>query len=269
MARISFETAQSTISENTGNSVGFFSLKNNGDEAIVRILHDSVNDFDILTTHQINFGGKYRKVSCIRDPRDPIANCPFCAQGTPLQQRFFIHMIQYENVNGQITAKPVVWERSANEYGNKLKTMIEEYGPLSECIFKIKRNGAAGDMNTTYEILFCNPNVYRSDLYPKDTSSFDNYNALGTVVLDKNYNEITEYLATGSFPQSTSAESAPQVSSTNRTYDSSLDVVEDNNTPNAEASSRMPWESQTSNSPQRVSTTYSNTPPVNRPNRSY
>ena len=35
------------------NSVGFFSLKNDGDEAIVRIMHDNTASFDILTEHSI------------------------------------------------------------------------------------------------------------------------------------------------------------------------------------------------------------------------
>ena len=146
MARISFETMVSNPPEsgttNTPtNGVSFFALKNDGDVATVRILHDSVADFDIMTCHNIKLNNKLRKVACVRDPREPVENCPLCAQNNQVWQRIFIHMIEYvKNPDNQVIAKPVVWERSAYQYGNKLKTMIEEYGPLSDCIFRIKRN---------------------------------------------------------------------------------------------------------------------------------
>lgn len=203
MARISFETFQETANNNQGNyDVKLFSLKDDGDEAIVRIMHDSVADFDIITTHTVKIGDNYRKVSCIRDPREPLDNCPLCKSGSNIQQRFFIHMIQYEkDQTGNITATPVVWERAAKEYATKLTTLMQEYGPLSDNVFKIRRNGKKGDMGTTYEILYGNPNIYRPDIYPKDATPFEGYTALGKIVFDKTFEEINEYLATGNFPQ--------------------------------------------------------------------
>ena len=214
MARISFDTFQETANTSQGNyDVKLFSLKDDGDEAVVRIMHDSIEDFDIITTHSVKIGENYRKVSCIRDPREPIDNCPLCKSGSNIQQRFFIHMIQYEKDQaGNITATPVVWERAAKEYATKFKTLIEEYGPLSESVFKIRRNGKKGDMSTTYEILYGNPNIYRPDIYPKDATPFEGYTALGKIVFDKTFEEINEYLATGNFPQRQRQEaSAPGV----------------------------------------------------------
>lgn len=208
MAKISFETMVSNPPENNGGNgganIGFFALKNDGDVATVRILHDSINDFDIMTCHNVKLNNKFRKVACLRDPREPVENCPLCSQNNQVQQRIFIHMIEYvKTADNQVIAKPVVWERSAYQYGNKLKTMIEEYGPLSECIFRIKRNGAAGDMQTDYEMMFGNPSIYPESIYRKDPAiieTFKNYSALGVIVLDKDYNEIKEYIATGNFP---------------------------------------------------------------------
>lgn len=204
MAKMSFDTANIAANENNnngGNSVGFFSLKNDGDEAIVRIMHDSVEDFDLLTTHPITLGGKYRSISCIREPREAVDNCPLCKAGTKIQSKIFIHMIQYvTNAQGQIEAKPVVWERSF-AYATKLKNDIDEYGPLSNCIFKIRRNGKAGDMQTTYDMRLGNPNMYNEANYPKLPDAFNGYTALGTVVLDKNYEEISAFLANGAFPE--------------------------------------------------------------------
>lgn len=204
MAKMSFDAALSnmgTESTNNSGSIGFFSLKNDGDEAIVRIMHDSVTDFDILTTHPITVGGKYRSISCLREPRDPMDNCPLCKKGTKVQSRIFIHMIQYvTNAQGQIESKPVVWERSIS-YATKLKNDINEYGPLSNCIFKIKRNGKAGDMQTTYDMRLGNPSMYNEANYPKLADAFKNYTACGTIVLDKTFDEISAFIANGSFPE--------------------------------------------------------------------
>ena len=201
---MSFDTAVSSMSNdssNNSNSIGFFSLKNDGDEAIVRIMHDNVNDFDILTTHPITVGGKYRSISCLREPRDTMDKCPLCKNGTKVQSRIFIHMIQYvTNAQGQIEAHPVVWERSIS-YATKLKNDINEYGPLSNCIFKIKRNGKAGDMQTTYDMRLGNPAMYNEANYPKIEDAFKGYSACGTIVLDKTYDEISAFLVNGSFPE--------------------------------------------------------------------
>lgn len=200
MAKINFEQI---ASNNDGNNftVGFFSLKNDGDEAVVRIMHDDISSFDLVTTHPIQIGNKYRRVNCIRDPREPMDNCPLCKSGVKVQQRFYIHLIQYvKDEKGNIIPQAKIWERSAS-YAVTIKNLLDEYGPLSDCIFKIRRNGEAGSMNTTYSILFGNPQVYRPEFYPKDNSLFEGYSVVGSAVLDKNFDEIAEFLSTGEFPQ--------------------------------------------------------------------
>lgn len=207
MARMNFneyQEAASSIQANTGNQnqVGLFALKNDGDEAIVRIMHDSDATFDIVLCHNVKIGERYRKVNCVRDPREPVDKCPLCASGASIQQRMFVHMIKYDKANdGTVIATPIVWDRSAKEYGKKLYSMIQEYGPLSDYIFKIRRNGAAGDMGTTYELMLANPNIYRNDLYPKLENAFDTYNAVGTIVIDRPAEDIAEFMTTGNFPQ--------------------------------------------------------------------
>lgn len=266
MARISFEAAlESENNRNSNpNSVEFFTLKNDGDEAIVRIMHDSTADFDIMSCHNVKVGDKYRKVNCIRDPREPIDNCPLCANNAPIQQRFFIHMIQYDkDAQGNVTPKGVVWERTAGEYGTKLKTLIESYGPLSDCIFKIKRNGKAGDMGTTYEIMYAPPTIYRPDLYPKVPEIFANYSACGTVVIDRPYEDIVQFVATGAFPEkpqanNTTAQSAASVAQQAPPvqYRTNLDAVIDD-TPNVPPASNsgtaapnnVPWNTAPTNAP--------------------
>ena len=206
MAQIDFNTAQQledSRPRGTGTGTGsfeFFNLKNDGDQAIVRFMYKDLSGFDIFTVHNVTINGKYRKVSCIRDPHDVTEACPLCASGNSISNRFFIKMIEYRvNAQNQVEIHPVIWERSMS-YAAKLKSMLEEYGPLEDCLFKIKRNGAAGSMDTTYDIMFCSPKVYSDETYPKVEDMFKDTKLLGTVVLDKTYSEIETFLATGAFP---------------------------------------------------------------------
>lgn len=192
-----------------GNNVGgkyqvkFFSLKNDGDEAIVRIMHDSVNDFDILTTHQVSEDGKYRgRVSCLRTPREDLSKCPLCAANVPVQQRMYIHLIQYvQDESGNIVPQAAIWERSVS-YANQIKSYIDSYGPMSDVICKIVRHGRPGDQQTRYDIIpNLNKQVYRDDIYVKDASLFGDYSALGNAVQERTFEDLSTYVQTGHMPQ--------------------------------------------------------------------
>lgn len=203
MAKVNFNDIDfNTGSNNRTNSVGFFGLANDGDSAIVRFIHDSVSTFDILSVHPSRVDGKFRNINCIRSAKDPIGTCPLCAAGEKVVNKIYIHLLEYtKDENGNIVAEPKVWERSLN-YATKLKEYIDNYGPLSDVVCKIVRHGRKGDMQTTYEII---PNlskqIYTDELYPKQTNAFDNYSALGVSVLNKNFNELEFFLASGSFPE--------------------------------------------------------------------
>ena len=202
MAKISIDAIQDT-STSTGNKLPLFALKNHGEEALVRIMHDTVESFEIVTTHKVQVGQRYRNVNCLRDPHQPLDVCPLCKAGSKLQQRIYIHMLRYTvNAQGQIEVTPCVWDRPAGSYATKLKTLLNNYGPLSEVLFKVQRNGAAGSKDTTYELFMAPPANYNPNNYPKQDDAFKDYMAVGSIVLDKDANEMYQYLATGSFPQS-------------------------------------------------------------------
>ena len=207
MSRISYNDVQENSNQNSS-GIGFFSLKDDGDEAIVRFLHDSVDTFDLVNIHEVTSQNKTRKVDCIRSFRDPLDKCPFCNAGYKTIQRFYIHLLEYQkDENGNIVILPRIWERST-AYATTLKNLIDEYGPLSDCIFKIHRDGAKGDMQTKYSILFGNPNVYKEEYYPKDTSAFDNYSVIGTIVMSKSEDEMNYYLQNGEFENTAQNESS-------------------------------------------------------------
>ena len=203
MAQVTFDSAMAENSSNSQqqNGVGFFTLKNDGDYAIVRFMEGSVNDFDLLTVHDVKVNDKYRKLNCLRNANEPIENCPGCKANLKVSTKIFIHLLQYEqDENGAIVAKPKVWERSLF-YANQLKDLIINYGDLKNCIFKITRNGKPGDMKTTYNIMYCPPHMYPPENYPLQPELFDNYSVLGSVVLDKTPQEIEMFLTTGTFPE--------------------------------------------------------------------
>ena len=207
MAHISYDQVQNNSFN--PNQVNFFGLADDGDEAIVRFLVDDVNDFDIMSVHEEMVAGKRRKVDCLRTPRDPMDVCPLCNAGHKTSQKFFIHLLQYikNSETGEIDIVPCVWERST-AYCTTLKNLIEEYGPLSDSIFKIRRNGAKGDMQTTYSIMYGNPNIYKEEFYPKNAEAFEDYSVLNTIVLSKNENEMQYFLNCGEFPAAESDGSA-------------------------------------------------------------
>lgn len=201
MARMTFEQANNYQSNNNPNFVGFFSLKNDGDEAIVRFMHDDVSTFDILSVHPVTIDGRYRSVSCLRDdPREPLDRCPLCQGNVSSRNAIYIHMIQYNSdENGNIVPSLKVWERSLS-YATKLRDLIIEYGPLTNSVFKIRRSGKPGSRETNYSIMYANPNIYSPDRYPIPEGAFENYSALGTCVMNKTADDMMVYLNTGNFP---------------------------------------------------------------------
>lgn len=183
MGKIDYGSMNDTQSHSR-TSVGYLTLKNDGDEAIVRFDYAMPEDFDVFQIHSVDVNGKTRSVDCARQPADDISACKLCEEKYPLKTKFFARLIQYINTDEGVKAVPKVWERPSKFLYTKLATLCEEYGtPLSDNVFKIKRCGAAGDKNTTYEILYCNPKIYDDAHYPKDFSGFEGFNLVGTMIL--------------------------------------------------------------------------------------
>ena len=240
MGQISFNEWSRATSErennNNNNGVSFFSLQNDGDEAIVRIMHDDTASFRMYDVHdRMKIDGKFKNVSCLRAPTDPVDTCPLCSANKQRKSKIYINMIRYfTDENGKIIAKPVVWER-ADSYANKLKGLIDEYGPLSESIFKIKRNGAKGSLETTYDIYYCNPKVYTDAIYPMVDTPFNTWSALGTMIVTKSYEELASLVASELTASTPSVESQYVPKSTDATVDTSYKYVDDK-------SDKLPWE---------------------------
>lgn len=211
MANISYadyENKKSSGSSLTSKEykVNYFGLKDDGDEAIVRFAYTSKQEFDIVTVHNIkttNKEGKevFKKVSCLRDLRDPISKCPLCASGNKVVDKFYVKLIEYvKDENGKVSPKARVWERPAS-FARKLGAFIDEYGNLTETIFKVKRRGVRGSKETDYDILPVNPAVYKQEVYVKNFADFEGFKAAGSFYLVKTASEMAQFLETGDFPR--------------------------------------------------------------------
>lgn len=208
MAKVNFENLPQDNGQGGGYSNSQVSFLNvaDGEEVIVRIICDTTDDFDIHTVHNVEMAGyQYgRRMNCLRQPHEPMDMCPLCAAGKKIQQKMFIRLIQYVPDNtGRIIPQAKVWERSVNDrnFGARaLKGYIDNYGPLSEMVCKIIRRGSG--LNTEYQFIpNLNPQVYRPELYVKDTSLFGDYSPLGSAILNKTAEEYSIFLTTGQFPQ--------------------------------------------------------------------
>lgn len=184
----------------------YFSLQNDGESAVVRFLHQDINDFEVLDVHNIKLGGYNRKINCLRTPNGSKEECALCsanvydeergAYAYPLQRKFFIHLLRYDNPQ---TATAQVWERS-KDYIKKLHQLVEDYGPLCDRLYKIVRHGAAGAMDTTYDILPLDKDRFNPEQFVFDRNQLNYEKALGGIVLNESNEAIKEFLETGNFP---------------------------------------------------------------------
>ena len=203
MAQINFKAFMERNKQGNGGEtkspvapkVSYFSLKNDKDEAIVRFMLDSEEDFDIIVAHQVKIGGYNRAVNCIRSAYEDESKCPLCDEGYPVKFKFYIKLVEYvTNEDGSVSAIPKIWERSS-AYINTMNDLLQEYGPLSDNLFKIKRSGVAGSKDTSYSIMITNQSNYPADAYAKRPELFKGYKVLGAAVINKNYEGLQELVA--------------------------------------------------------------------------
>ena len=167
---------------------------------------NSVEDFEILAEHDVKGGAKNRKLNCLRTPMEDIAKCPACAHSNPdisnVKTKIYIKLIHYipDAATGKLVPKAKVWERSYS-YAKKIASLFDDYPNLSDYIVSVTRIGKQGDTKTDYQInVLSNNPVYNNDNCPKLDSAFNGYKALGRIVLNKNYSDMTTFFQTGAFP---------------------------------------------------------------------
>ena len=205
-------------SANSGVKVGFFKLKNDQDEALIRINVKSMEDLQFATVHQLGAAQKWMKVGCLNPVGSYSDNCPLCSAvangntsiGKASKKVFIQMLVSYKDATtGQFAAAiPVIWERPAG-FANEIASKLRDYGPLTERVFKVTRNDSARRMQTTYTISYI-PVYDKPEAVPTDFSAFNNFNIAKHSFWEKSIEEINTFLATGSFPEPVKSPAANQ-----------------------------------------------------------
>lgn len=224
MANFSYSDYQNVIAkaqsnDNGGSSVkiGFFKMKNDKDEALVRFNVSTLDSLQFATVHQLGAAQKWMKVSCLNPVGSYYDTCPLCAAvsagakdiGKASKKVYVQMMVAYkDNATGQFSAAiPVIWERPAG-FSREIANLLKDYGDLTSRVFKVTRNGAAGNMQTTYSISYI-PLYDKPESVTPDFSAFANFNIAKHSFWEKTAGDINVFLNTGSFPEVARAPQAP------------------------------------------------------------
>lgn len=189
-------------------------LKEDGDTAIIRFPYKSMDDIIYTATHNVPMpGAPYgRRIRCTETP-----DCELCAKGIKVDERVFVKFLTYtiDETSGEVVLNCTVWDRPAAFADLDLKGLMEEYGDLTQCLFKIKRAGAG--KNTRYSILpVVNPVVYNPQVYKADFTELEKVNAES--VLSKSIEQYHQILNPEAAPKRTVAEAVAHVQTQTTQY---------------------------------------------------
>jgi len=176
---------------------GFFSLKNDKDVATVRFMYNTIDDVDGFAVHEIEVDGRKRYVNCLREYSQPVDDCPLCAAKQRVLAKVFVHVYDEE------TQELKIWDRGKTFF-SKISSLCARYNPLVSTPFEIERNGKKGDTSTTYETYA----LATDDVTLEDLPEVPEL--LGTLILDKTYEELEFYLDNGYFEEDIENAAPPQ-----------------------------------------------------------
>lgn len=184
MAR--FNPSQAAAYSTGGN---FLSLKNHGDSATVRFLYSDPSQLELTSTHEIEVGGRRRRIDCLWQEGMSRDVCPLCMAGYTRQNRAFIP------VYNETAQASQVWERG-NPDLTELEFWAATYPNLVSVPFTIQRIGAKGDNGTKY---------MKAPLSQPDGMTIDNYEmpeifAPNGICMTRTAEEMNIFIQTGNFP---------------------------------------------------------------------
>lgn len=194
MARFNIQEADNYGGQGGG---GFFSLKNDKDVATVRFMYNTIDDVEGYAVHELEVDGRKRYVNCLREYNQPVDDCPLCAAKQRVIAKLFVHV--YDEESQEIK----IWDRGKTFF-SKISSLCARYNPLVSTPFEIERNGKKGDTSTTYETYA----LATDDLTLEDLPEAQEL--LGTLILDKTYEELEFYLSNGYFEEDVENAAPPQ-----------------------------------------------------------
>ena len=176
-----------------GQGGGFFALKNDRDIATVRFMYNSLDDMIGYAVHEVETDGKKRYVNCLRSYNEPVHNCPLCESGNRVLAKFFVPLFDIDS--GEIK----IWDRGRTFY-QMLSGLCSRYNPLVGTPFEIERQGKKGDTATRYQTYALETDGMTLEELPEVPE------LLGTLILDKSFEDLQEFVETGEFPAEQDAE---------------------------------------------------------------
>lgn len=177
-----------------------FILRNDNDSADVIFLYRSFDDVLIADTHYIKSNDYSGYVQCVG------RSCPACAKGIRVQSKLFIPL--YNLTTNRIE----FWDRNIRFENQLSQDVFEKYPNPCDFVFKITRNGVAGDINTTYKIQAIGRNTqesYEEILARMGISLPEHYE---TVCKDYSATELGKLLANSGNSGSSGGDSLPDYS---------------------------------------------------------
>lgn len=223
MANFSYADYQNVIAKaqsgdgSSSTKIGFFKMKNDKDEALVRFNVTSLDSLQFATVHQLGAAQKWMKVSCLNPVGSYQDTCPLCGVvaagakdiGKATKKVYVQMMVAYKDPTTQqfAAAIPVIWERPAG-FSREIANLLNDYGDLTQRVFKVTRNGIAGNMQTTYSISYI-PLYDKPEAVTNDFSAFNNFNIAKHSFWEKSIGDINMFLNTGSFPEVVRPQQAP------------------------------------------------------------
>ena len=203
MARLNAQQAASFPTGGGRNS--FLSLQNDRDSAVVRFAYNTVEELcgcDSIHTIKNNQTDRYVTVDCLKtDYSNPDSVCPLCASGIKMQK------VYYLQVRNEETGEMQLWQRSESFVTKTLVPLLREYEkdgtPITGVPIKIVRNGAKGDLNTTYNLIPKQVDGMLLDQFPDDIDVREE-----GIVKDYSFQELQTYVQTGQLPSADGEEPA-------------------------------------------------------------
>ena len=160
--------------------IEFFNLNNDGDSAIVRLLHSKVGTIESASIHRISVDGKYKNVKC------PGEGCPICGNETEPLDRIYVHLFDYTD------DKEKVWCRTSKIL-KQFEEIEKDWGDLSDCVIRITRKGKEFPK---YNVDILNAKNYA----PVDGDLIDNKIAY-RFYMTRSADELKTFLKTGEMPK--------------------------------------------------------------------
>lgn len=194
MARFNVDEVENYGGQGGG---GFFSLKNDKDVATVRFMYNTIDDVEGFAVHEIEVDGKKRYINCLREYNQPLDDCPLCAAKFRVIAKLFVILYDVESEEVKI------WDRGKTFF-SKLSSLCARYSPLVSTPFEIERNGKKGDTKTTYETYALDTDDVTLEDLPEVPE------LLGTLILDKSYEELEFFLDNGYFEEDVEEQAPPE-----------------------------------------------------------